>query len=82
MPVTYITDDGELAQPSESERPLHTYQPRIKNQIGVEVIGLTGKGNQIRRLVVPEELSDSEQSDIEDWLGVSLALDKDDADQS
>ena len=75
--VVYITEDGELAQPEESERPLDTYHPRIENQIGVEVIGLTGRGNQIRRLVVPEELSDGEQSDIEDWLGVSLVLDDD-----
>ena len=75
MPVTYITGGGELSQPEESERPLHTYHARIENQIGVEVIGLTGQGNQIRRLVVPEELSDSEQSDIEDWLGVSLVRD-------
>ena len=77
MAVTYITKDGELAQPEESDRPLHTYRPRIKNQIGVEVIGLTGKENQIRRLVVPEELSESEKSDIEDWLGVSIVFEDD-----
>ena len=77
MPITYITEDEELAQPEESERPLHTYRARIENQIGVKVIGLTGKGTQIRRLVVPEELSESEKSDIEDWLGVSLVFDDD-----
>ena len=65
MLVAYVTGGGELAQPDDSERPLHTYHPRIENQIGVEVIGLTGRGNQIRRLVVPEELSDS--------LGVGVA---------
>jgi len=77
MPVTYRTQDGDLAQPEESERPLHTYHPKIENQIGVDVLGLAGRGNQIRRLVVSEELSDSEQSDIGDWLGVSLVLDDD-----
>jgi len=74
---TYVTADGELAQPEESERPLHTYLPKIENQIGVEVIGLTGRGNQIRRLVVPDELSDNEQSDIEHWIGVGIALEND-----
>ena len=71
----YVTIDGELSQPDDSERPLHTYHNRIENQIGVELLGLTGKGNQIRRLVVPEELSNSEQADIVDWLGVELVLD-------
>ena len=73
--VVYTAPDGGLAQPEESERPLHTYHSKIENQMGVEVIGLTGKGNKIRRLVLPDELSDSEQTDIEEWLGVKLVLD-------
>ena len=75
MAVTYVIDGERLAQPEKSERPLHTYHPRIENQIGVKVIGLTGRGNQIRRIVVANKLTDSEQSDIEDWLGVSLRRD-------
>ena len=76
MSVVYITEDGELSQPEESERPLHTYHARIEDQIGVEVVGLTGRGNQVRKLVVPKELTGSEKSDIEDWLGVPLVLEE------
>ena len=80
--VVYTTADKESAQPEASERPLHTYHSKIENQMGVEVIGLTGKGNKIRRLVVPGKLSDSEQTDIEDWLGVELVLDDSENEQS
>ena len=77
MPVTYATTDGSLTVPDESNRPLHTYHNAIAQRGNVDDpddIGLTGQGNGIRRIVLPEELSESEQSGLEDYLKTSIEL--------
>lgn len=76
MPIEYITADGSLTVPDESNRPLHTYHNAIEQRLdeGIELHGLTGKGNGIRRIVVSNELSESAKSDLEDYLKTSIEL--------
>jgi len=70
MAVTYITSGESMAVPDESKRPLHSYHSAIEQRLddGIELHGLTGRGKGIRRVVVSDELSDSEKSDLEDYL--------------
>ena len=72
MSVTYITKDGSLAVPDESNRPLHTYNNAIEQRIDVELHGLTGVGNGVRRVVVSDELSESNKSDLENYLKTEI----------
>lgn len=76
MSFTYITDDGSLTVPDESERPLHSYHAAIERRLddGVDLDGLTGKGNGIRRIVVTDELSKSAKSDLEEFLKTRIKL--------
>ena len=80
MTVTYITDDGSLTVPDESNRPLHTYHNVIEQRLGdgVELHGLAGGGNGVRRLVVSDDLSESAHSDVEDYLKTEIKLVSDD----
>ena len=75
--VTYITEDGSLTVPDESNRPLHTYHNAIEQRLddGVELHGLTGKGNGIRRIAVSDELSESAKSDVEDYIKTEIRID-------
>ena len=76
MAVTYITEGRSLTVPDESNRPLHTYHNAIAQRANVDPddVGLTGQGNGIRRIVLPDELSDSERSDLEDYLKTGIVL--------
>ena len=80
MTVTYITLDGSLAIPDESNRPLHTYHNAIEQRLDerIELQGLTGSGNGIRRIAVSDELSESAKSDLEDYLKTGIVLVADD----
>ena len=74
--VVYVVD-GPLAVPDESERPLHSYHNPIKQRLDedVDLHGLTGKGNGIRRIVVSDELSVGSKSDLEHYLDTELVRD-------
>ena len=76
MTVTYITADGSLTVPDESNRPLHTYHNAIEQRLddGVDLHGLTGVGNGVRRVVVSDQLTDSAKSDVEDYLNTEIRL--------
>ena len=76
MTVTYITADGSLTVPDESNRPLHTYHNAIQQRLddGVDLHGLTGVGNGVRRVVVSDQLTDSAKSDVEDYLNTEIRL--------
>ena len=78
MPYTYITANGSLTVPDESERPLDTYHNAIEQRINVNLHGLTGRDNAVRRVVVSDELSDSNQTDVEDYLKSDIELVQDD----
>ena len=80
-PVTYITDNGTLTVPDESNRPLHTYHNAIEQRLNddVDLLGLTGVGNGVRRVIVSDELSDSAKSGLEDYLKTEITLDDTDA---
>ena len=80
MAIEYVTEDGSLTVPDESNRPLHTYQNAIEQRLddGVVLHGLTGAGNGVRRVVVSDELSESSKSDLEDYLKTGIELVQDD----
>jgi len=77
MTVEYLTYNGQLTTPEAEKGPLHTYRPIIEKQISVKLYGLTGMDNEIRRVVVAEELTSSDKSTLEDWLGVPLKIETD-----
>ena len=76
MSKTYLAEKGNLVVPDESDRPLHTYHSAVEQRLddGIELIGLTGKDNGIRRIVVSDELSESSKSDLEDYLKSEIRL--------
>ena len=78
--TTYSVKNEALAVPDESKRPLRSYHDTIKQRLDddVELHGLTGKDNAIRRIVVSGELSESAKSDLERYLNAEIAMDSDD----
>ena len=78
--IEYVTEDGSLTVPDESNRPLHTYHNAIEQRLDddVDLHGLTGVGNGVRRVVVSDELSESSKSDLEDYLKTGIELVQDD----
>ena len=70
MTVKYRTD-GPVTVDEDVDQ-LHKYHPDIEELIAVDLHGLTGRGPEIHRIVVQEELDESEQTALEDYLNASI----------
>jgi len=71
MSVSYRTDT--LATPPEPKTPLNKYHTDISDIISEDLLGLTGQNNQIGKIIVSQELSDSDVQDLQDWLGAPIS---------
>ena len=69
--AVYIVN-GEMAQPDSPKEQLHEYHAEIEGMVDANVVGLTGRGSKIKRIMLSEQ---SDISGIEDWLNASLSLD-------
>ena len=74
MTQRYETADGELTEPDQPKQPLDRYHDDIEAIISAELLGLTGRDTKIFRIIVGDELSDSEQSDLEQYLNGNIEL--------
>jgi hypothetical protein len=70
MPTTYIVEGG-VAEPENPEEPLHEYHDAIGELVDVDVVGLTGSGSRIQRVILAD---DADVSNVEDWLNASLRI--------
>jgi hypothetical protein len=70
MAVVYVVDGG-MAVPNDSKEPLHNYHERMDSLVEADLLGLTGSGSQIRRVVLSEE---TDVSDLETYLNASLSV--------
>lgn len=70
MTATYAVDGG-LTEPDEPKEQLHEHHDEIAKHVDVDVIGTTGQGSKIRRVVLSEE---TDVSDLEVYLNSSLSL--------
>ena len=69
MTVTIITADGNLHKPDNPKERLSDYHSDIESLVDVDVVGLSGQGSKIRRIILADE---TDISELADWLGSDL----------